>query len=95
MAKAIFEEIPGFSVTVLDLSRAASEYGRHIHPCKSCYSTSAALCHWPCSCYPNYSLGQTHDWMNEIYPMWVEAHGPFYHHFFILQSWNVTLPGPE
>ena len=33
------------------------------------------LCHWPCSCYPNHSLGQTHDWMNEIYPMWVAAHG--------------------
>ena len=33
------------------------------------------LCHWPCSCYPNYSLGQTDDWMNEIYPLWVAAHG--------------------
>ena len=33
------------------------------------------LCHWPCSCYPNYSLGQTQDWMNDIYPMWVAAHG--------------------
>jgi len=61
--------------TVLDLSRLASEYGRHIHPCKACFSTAAPLCHWPCSCYPNYSLGQTQDWMNEIYPMWVEAHG--------------------
>lgn len=30
---------------------------------------------WPCSCYPNYSLGQTGDMMNEIYPKWVEAHG--------------------
>ena len=27
------------------------------------------------SCYPNYALGQTHDWMNEIYPLWVAAHG--------------------
>jgi len=62
-------------VQVLDLSRLASEYGRHIHPCKACFSTAPALCHWPCSCYPNYSLGQTHDWMNEIYPLWVEAHG--------------------
>jgi multimeric flavodoxin WrbA len=61
-------------VTVLDLSRLASEYGRHIHPCKACFSTTAALCHWPCSCYPNYSLGQTQDWMNEIYPLWVAAH---------------------
>jgi multimeric flavodoxin WrbA len=60
---------------VLDLSRLASEYGRKIHPCKACFSTAAALCHWPCSCYPNYSLGQTQDWMNEIYPMWVAAHG--------------------
>ena len=47
----------------------------HIHPCKACFSTAAPLCHWPCTCYPNYSLGQTQDWMNEIYPMWVEAHG--------------------
>jgi multimeric flavodoxin WrbA len=65
----------GALVSVLDLSRIASEYGRHIHPCKACFSTSPALCHWPCSCYPNYSLGQTQDWMNEIYPMWVAAHG--------------------
>jgi len=42
---------------------------------KSCVSTSMPLCHWPCSCYPNYSLGQTDDWMNEIYPLWVAAHG--------------------
>jgi multimeric flavodoxin WrbA len=38
-------------------------------------ATSMALCHWPCSCYPNYALGQTDDWMNEIYPLWVAAHG--------------------
>jgi multimeric flavodoxin WrbA len=62
-------------VEVLDLSRVASEYGRKIHPCKACFSTAAALCHWPCSCYPHHSLDQTHDWMNEIYPMWVRAHG--------------------
>jgi multimeric flavodoxin WrbA len=67
----------GIEITVLDLSRLASEYGRAIHPCKACFSTAAALCHWPCSCYPNYSLGQVHDWMNDIYPMWVEAHGVF------------------
>lgn len=65
----------GFEVDVLDLSRQTSEFGKQIHPCKSCVSTSMALCHWPCSCYPNYSLGQTDDWMNEIYPMWVAAHG--------------------
>jgi multimeric flavodoxin WrbA len=63
------------AVRILDLSRLASEYGRNIHPCKACFSTAAALCHWPCSCYPNHSLGQAQDWMNEIYPMWVEAHG--------------------
>ena len=33
------------------------------------------LCHWPCSCYPNHSLGQIDDWMNEIYERWVAAHG--------------------
>ena len=63
------------TVEMLDLSRLASEFGREIHPCKACFSTAPALCHWPCSCYPNYSLGQVHDWMNEIYPLWVEAHG--------------------
>ncbi|QDH73738.1 flavodoxin family protein [Brevundimonas sp. M20] len=70
-------EKAGVETKVLDLSRLASEYGRDIHPCKACFSTAAALCHWPCSCYPNYSLGQVHDWMNDIYPMWVEAHGVF------------------
>jgi len=75
IGKKVFDDAPDTVVTVLDLSRLASEYGRHIHPCKACFSTAPALCHWPCSCYPNYSLGQTQDWMNEIYPMWVEAHG--------------------
>lgn len=60
---------------ILDLSRLQSEYGRKIHPCKACFSTAPALCHWPCSCYPNHALGQVDDWMNEIYPMWVAAHG--------------------
>jgi multimeric flavodoxin WrbA len=32
------------------------------------------LCHWPCSCYPNHSLGQTSDWMADIYERWVAAH---------------------
>jgi multimeric flavodoxin WrbA len=63
------------AVDFLDLSRLASEYGRRIYPCKACFSTAAALCHWPCTCYPNYALGQTQDWMNEIYPLWVAAHG--------------------
>jgi multimeric flavodoxin WrbA len=65
----------GVEIEILDLSRLASEYGRNIHPCKACFSTSPALCHWPCSCYPNHALGQTQDWMNDIYPMWVAAHG--------------------
>jgi multimeric flavodoxin WrbA len=60
---------------LLDLSHLASEYGRKIYPCKACVSTAMPLCHWPCSCYPNHSLGQADDWMNEIYPKWVRAHG--------------------
>jgi multimeric flavodoxin WrbA len=75
IAREIFDAAGDIEIEVLDLARLASEYGRHIHPCKACFSTAAALCHWPCSCYPNYSLGQTQDWMNEIYPMWVAAHG--------------------
>jgi multimeric flavodoxin WrbA len=74
IAREVFEAERA-QVELLDLSRLASEYGRHIHPCKACFSTAAALCHWPCSCYPNYSLGQAQDWMNDIYPMWVAAHG--------------------
>jgi multimeric flavodoxin WrbA len=65
----------GAEVDILDLSRLTSEYGRNIHPCKACFSTAAPLCHWPCSCYPNHALGQTQDWMNDIYPLWVAAHG--------------------
>jgi multimeric flavodoxin WrbA len=74
IARSCFFDM-GFDVDLLDLSRLASEFGKQIHPCKSCVSTSMALCHWPCSCYPNYSLGQTDDWMNEIYPLWVAARG--------------------
>jgi multimeric flavodoxin WrbA len=59
----------------LDLSLITSEAGRHIHPCKGCVSTAMPLCHWPCSCYPNHALGQTNDWMNEIYERWAAAHG--------------------
>ena len=65
----------GLVVNILDLSRQISEFGKQIHPCKSCVATAMPLCHWPCSCYPNYSLGQTDDWMNEIYPLWVAARG--------------------
>lgn len=60
---------------VLDLSALTSEPHQHIHPCKGCVSTAMPLCHWPCSCYPNHSLGQTNDAMAAIYPRWVEAHG--------------------
>jgi len=73
IARSVFEEDDGMRVEFLDLSRITSEYGRNIHPCKACFSTAAPLCHWPC--YANYSLGQTQDWMNDIYPMWVAAHG--------------------
>lgn len=62
-------------VDLLDLGHLAAEYGRVIYPCKACVSTAMPLCHWPCSCYPNHSLGQINDWMNEIYPRWVAAHG--------------------
>jgi multimeric flavodoxin WrbA len=75
IAREVLDTTSGVEVEVLELNRLASEYGREIHPCKACFSTAAALCHWPCSCYPNYSLGQTNDWMNDIYPMWVRAHG--------------------
>ena len=65
----------GIEVDLLDLSHLSAEYGRVIYPCKSCVATAMPLCHWPCSCYPNHSLGQVNDWMNEIYPRWVAAHG--------------------
>jgi multimeric flavodoxin WrbA len=62
-------------VDLLDLSTLTSEYQKVIYPCKGCVSTAMPLCHWPCSCYPNHSLGQVNDWMHEIYPCWVAAHG--------------------
>lgn len=74
IAQSVFNESPNTEIEILDLSKITSEYGKTIHPCKGCVSTAMPLCHWPCSCYPNYSLGQIHDWMNEIYPMWVRAH---------------------
>ena len=64
----------GVQADVLDLSLVTSEYGRNIHPCKGCVSSAMPLCHWPCSCYPNHALAQTHDWMAEIYERWVSAH---------------------
>ncbi len=76
LANWMTEELQGqgMEVDTLDLSLTTSEYGRKIHPCKGCVSTAMPLCHWPCSCYPNHSLGQTGDWMNEIYPRWIRAH---------------------
>jgi len=74
-AREAFSTMPGHEVELLDLSRLTSEYGRTILPCKACVSTAMPLCHWPCSCYPNHALGQTGDWMNELYPRWVAAHG--------------------
>jgi multimeric flavodoxin WrbA len=75
MAQERLEAEKGVETDLLDLSRLASEYGRVIYPCKACVSTAMPLCHWPCSCYPNHGQGQTGDWMNEIYPRWVSAHG--------------------
>jgi multimeric flavodoxin WrbA len=64
----------GIESDLLDLSLLTSDYERRIHPCKGCVSTAMPLCHWPCSCYPNHSLDQDNDWMNEIYERWVSAH---------------------
>lgn len=75
MARRVVEKERGFEADVLDLSHLASEYGKHIHPCKACVSTAMPLCHWPCSCYPNHAMGQVQDWMAEIYERWVAAHG--------------------
>jgi multimeric flavodoxin WrbA len=75
LAREIVEATKGFEAEVLDLSRLTSEFGRVIYPCKACVSTAQPLCHWPCSCYPNHSLGQSGDWMDDIYPQWVAAHG--------------------
>jgi len=78
LAQLVIRELrrqKGFVVDFLDLSRLTSEYGRTIHPCKACVSTAQPLCHWPCSCYPNHAMGQVGDWMNELYPRFVAAHG--------------------
>jgi multimeric flavodoxin WrbA len=75
IAREAVQRDGGVEVDVLDLSRLTSEYGRVIHPCKACVSTAMPLCHWPCSCYPNHAIGQTNDWMAEIYPLWAAAHG--------------------
>jgi len=69
--------LPGHEVDFLDLSELADEPLKVIHPCKACVSTAMPLCNWPCSCYPNHALGQANDWMAELYPRWVAAHGVF------------------
>ncbi|HEY1771097.1 MAG TPA: NAD(P)H-dependent oxidoreductase [Chthoniobacterales bacterium] len=73
--RAILGKDARFTIDFLDLSALIAEFGRVIYPCKACVSTAMPLCHWPCSCYPNHYLGQVSDWMNEIYPRWVAAHG--------------------
>ncbi|HEX3944782.1 MAG TPA: flavodoxin family protein [Rhizomicrobium sp.] len=73
-AEKVFHEAR-VEVDLLDLSHLISDHGRKIHPCKACVSTAMPLCHWPCSCYPNHSLGQSDDWMAEIYERFMLAHG--------------------
>jgi multimeric flavodoxin WrbA len=77
LSKLIGDELAsaGCEMDLLDLSEPTSEYGLRIFPCKGCVSTAMPLCHWPCSCYPNHALNQIGDWMNDIYPRWVAAHG--------------------
>ncbi len=75
LCRELVEAEKGFEAEVLDLSLLASEGSKRIYPCKACLSTAQPLCHWPCSCYPNFALGQVNDWMAEIYPKWVAAHG--------------------
>lgn len=75
LARQEIEKTPRFECDLLDLSMLTAQYGRQILPCKACVSTAMPLCHWPCSCYPNHAMGQTSDWMNEIYPRWAAAHG--------------------
>ena len=75
IAKETFGSNTTFEVDFLDLSTLTAQFGRVIFPCKACVSTAMPLCHWPCSCYPNHANGQVNDWMNELYPRWVAAHG--------------------
>ncbi|HYG42101.1 MAG TPA: flavodoxin family protein [Bordetella sp.] len=77
LAQLVRQELEAARVQadMLDLSLLTSEFQALIHPCKGCVSTAMPLCHWPCSCYPNHSLGQDNDAMNDIYEQWVAAHG--------------------
>ncbi|MBI1965011.1 MAG: flavodoxin family protein, partial [Betaproteobacteria bacterium] len=74
-AQKTIAAISGYEVDFIDISTLADEPWKVIHPCKACVSTAQPLCHWPCTCYPNHALGQTNDWMAEIYERWVAAHG--------------------
>jgi multimeric flavodoxin WrbA len=74
LAREVIEHA-GVRCDILDLGLLTAQYGRQILPCKACVSTAMPLCHWPCSCYPNHAMGQVNDWMNELYPRWVAAHG--------------------
>jgi multimeric flavodoxin WrbA len=76
-ARQTLEALPHVEVDELDISALADEPLKVIYPCKACVSTAMPLCHWPCSCYPNHALGQAGDWMAELYPRWVAAHGVF------------------
>ena len=76
-AQETLAALPGYEVDFLDIAALADEPWKVIHPCKACVSTAMPLCNWPCSCYPNHALGQTNDWMAELYPRWVAAHGVF------------------
>ncbi|KPC54465.1 flavodoxin family protein [Amantichitinum ursilacus] len=68
-------QLQGMHVDKLDLSRLTSDPDLHIYPCKGCVSTAMPLCHWPCSCYPNHSLGQVNDIMNDVYERFAACHG--------------------
>jgi multimeric flavodoxin WrbA len=74
-ARGVIETEARFEVDFLEMCHLADEPWKVIHPCKACVSTAMPLCHWPCSCYPNHAMGQTNDWMAELYPRWVAAHG--------------------
>jgi hypothetical protein len=62
--------------------RLISGAGRHDQTCFGELSKSFCLAEIARSeiaatpkCYPNDAMGQVNDWMNEIYPRWVAAHG--------------------
>lgn len=83
-------ERQSFHMDFLDLSRLNSDHDLHIHPCKGCVSTAMPLCHWPCSCYPNHSLGLVNDWMNEIYERFAACHGVI----FVTPVYWYQVPSP-